>query len=211
MRRILLALLLLSSACGPLPVLNNPASTDYFGMEPGLVRIYRSRYPLCGKPHAHFLRKHVIGPLGLTGGNAVVVEFQFEESDRLRLHGVPMYGREVFAETGKGFGFYDLKRGEKPETADPERIDIEIPKPVEPGTRMKFDQGEVIVEAVEEVVVAAGRFAGCVRVRTQFKDDANLFWFAPGVGMIRGFSEKKGPDGRPAMEFELVQLSHSAD
>jgi hypothetical protein len=48
-------------------------------------------------------------------------------------------------------------------------------------------------------------------VRTQFKDDANVFWFAPGVGMIRGFSEKKGTDGRAKMEFELVKLSRSTN
>jgi hypothetical protein len=212
MRRFLpAALLCLAASCGSLPIRNDPASTDYYGMEQGLVRIYRARFPVCGKPHSHHMRKIVARTLALPQGRAVVVDVAFETGSMLPLHGIPETSCEVFTENDAGFGFYDLKPGEKPDAADPKRIDIEVPKPVTPGTRMKFDQGEVILEAVEELVVPAGRFAGCIRVRTQFKDDANVFWFAPGVGMIRGFSESKAADGRPKMEFELVKLSRSAN
>jgi len=90
------------------------------------------------------------------------------------------------------------------------QIEIEIPKPVRPGTRKKIEGGEIILEAVEDVVVEAGRFAGCIRLRFQFANDANVFWFAPGVGMIRGTSESKGKDGRAAMEYELIDLTRPA-
>ena len=212
MRKFLLAALAcLPASCGSLPIRNDPASTDFYGMEPGLVRIYRSRFPVCGKPHSHYMRKIVTRELTLAQGRAVVVDVAFEANSNLPLHGIPETGSEVFTETGAGFGYYDLQPGEQPQAADPKRIELEVPKPVAPGTRLKFDQGEVIVEAIEEVVVAAGRFAGCARVRTQFKNDANIFWFAPGVGMIRGYSESKASDGGPKMAFELLTLSHAAN
>ena len=199
--------LILPAACGPLPIQNDPAATDFFGMDPGLIRVYRSRFPICGHPHNHFMQKKVLKEMSLPGGKAALVEIQFNESNATLFHGLPRLGREVLTENGEGFGYYGLEPGEDPPSADPKRIDLEIPKPVTPGTRRKFDQGEVIVEAVEEVVVAAGRFAGCIRIRTQFEKDGNVFWFAPGIGMIRGYSESKGKDGRAAMEFELVRWS----
>ena len=106
MRRVLLAILLtLPASCGPLPVLNDPASTDYFGMEPGLVRIYRSRFPVCGKPHSHYMRKIVSRTLTLPQGKAVVVDVAFEANSTLPLHGIPESSSEVFTENGAGFGF----------------------------------------------------------------------------------------------------------
>jgi hypothetical protein len=212
MRRFLpAALLCLAASCGSLPIRNDPASTDYYGMDVGLVRIYRSRFPVCGKPHSHYMRKIVSRTLTLPQGKAVVVDVAFEANSSLPLHGIPETSSEVFTENAAGFGYYDLNPGERPDAVDLKRIEIEVPKPVTPGTRLKYESGEVILEGVDELVVPAGKFAGCIRVRFQFKDDANVFWFAPGVGMIRGFSESKAADGRPKMEFELVKLSRSAN
>jgi len=202
-------LLPLLTACGSLPVRNDPASTDFYGMDAGLTRIYRAHFAVCGKPHDHYMQKKVLKEISLPQGRAVIVSVAFPDNSNLDLHGIPLYSEEVFTETEAGFGYYDLKPREEPNAAEPKRIDLEIPKPVKPGTRLKFDQGEVILEATEDVSVGAGRFLGCIRVRTQFKDDANLFWFAPGVGMVRGYSEKKGKDGRPMMEFELLRVTRS--
>ena len=212
MRKFLIAALIcLAPSCGSLPLRNDPASTDFYGMEPGLERIYKTRFPVCGKSHSHYMRKIVARTLSLPQGKAVVVDVAFDTESNLGLHGIPETSSEVFTENGAGFGFYDLQPNEQPQAADPKRIEIEIPKPVTPGTRLKFDQGEVILEAVEDLAVAAGRFAGCIRVRTQFKDDANVFWFAPGVGMIRGYSESKAADGGPKMAFELLKVSHASN
>jgi hypothetical protein len=176
-------------------------------MDVGLVRLYRAHFGVCGNPHDHLMQKRILKEIPLSGGRAVIVEVQFPEESNLDLHGIPLYSREVFTETDAGFGFYSVKPGEEPATAEAKRIDVELPKPVKPGTRLKFGQGEVILEAVEEMVVRAGRFSSCIRVRSQFERDANVFWFAPGAGMIRGYSEKKGKDDRPLMEFELLRLT----
>lgn len=197
------------SACGSLPVRNDPTSTDFYGMETGLTRVYRAHFAVCGKPHDHYMQKKVLKEISLPEGRAVIVSVAFPDNSRLDLHGMPLYSEEVFTETEAGFGYYDLKPGEEPTAAEAKRIDVEIPKPVRPGTRLKFDQGMVILDAVEDVTVEAGRFCGCVRVRTEFAHDANVFWFAPGVGMVRGYSESKGKDGRPKMEFELIRLTRS--
>lgn len=197
------------SACGSLPVRNDPTSTDFYGMDPGLVRIYRAHFAVCGKPHDHYMQKKVLREISLAQGRAVVVSVAFPDNSNLDLHGMPLYSEEVFTETEAGFGYYDLKPGEEPNAAEAKRIDVEVPKPVKPGTRLKFEQGEIILEGMEDVTVGAGRFVNCIRVRSQFKDDANLFWFAPGVGMIRGYSQKKGRDGRPMLEFELLRLTRS--
>jgi len=175
----------------------------------GLVRVYCAHFAVCGKPHDHFMQKRILKEISVSGGRAVIVEVRFPEESNLELHGIPLYSREVFTETDAGFGFYSLKPGEEIAAAEAKRIDVELPKPVKPGTRLKFDLGEVILEAVEELNVPAGRFSNCIRVRSQFDKDANVFWFAPGAGMIRGYSEKKGKDGRPLMEFELLRLSRA--
>jgi hypothetical protein len=178
-----------------------------YGLEPGLVRTYENRLPVCGNAHVHLMEKRVEKELGLAGGKAVLVDVRL--SQFLELHSFPSHFREVFTETDEGFGFYELKPEENPDAAESDRIDIELPKPITPGTRKKYQGGEIVVEAIEDVVVRAGKFVGCARVRFQFDDDANLFWFAPGVGMVRGFSESKDKDGRPKMEYELIQLSQS--
>ncbi len=211
MRSGLLALLLIPlSSCAPAPLRNDPSSPDYYGLDVGLVRTYRSRFPLCGKPHDHFMQKRVQQELSLAGGRAVIVEVLFPRTLETDLHGMPSYAREVFTETETGFGYYDLEPRSQPTAADPGKIEIEVPKPVRPGTRRKIEGGEIILEAVEDMVVEGGRFAGCIRMRIQFAKDGNVFWFAPGVGMIRGYSESKGKDGRAAMEYELIELSRPA-
>src|SRR6185436_280996 len=107
---------------------------DFYGMEPGLERIYRCRFPVCGKPHAHYMRKIVTRTLTLPQGKAVVIDVAFEIGNNLGLHGIPETSFEVFTEDSNGFGFYDLKPEERPDAADPKRIEIELPKPVAPGT-----------------------------------------------------------------------------
>ena len=204
MRRAWPLLFLLPAACVSPQIRNDPASSDFYGLDVGLVRVYRSRLPICGRPHDHYMEKVVEKELPFSGDRAVLVEGRLSTS--VELHGIPPFFREVFAETDPGFGFYDVE-GDAPEAGDPRRVELELPKPVVPGTRYLHEGGEIIVEAVEDVVVTAGKFVGCVRVRYQFTNDANVFWYAPGVGMVRGYSEKKGKDGRPAMEFELIKLS----
>lgn len=153
------------------------------------------------------MQKRVQKELPLAGGRAAIIEILLPETLQSELHGMPTYAREVFTETDAGFGYYGLPPKVQPEAAEPGKIEVEIPKPVRPGTRKKFEGGELILEAVEDVVVEAGRFTGCIRMRIQFSNNANVFWFAPGVGMIRGYSESKGKDGRAAMEFELIELT----
>jgi hypothetical protein len=211
MRTCLVAFFLIPfSACAPAPLRNDPASPDYYGLEVGLVRTYRSRSPVCGKPHDHLMQKRVQKELALSDGRAVIVEILLPRTLETELHAIPTYSREVFTETDAGFGYYGLELQDVPAAADPAKIEIEVPKPVRTGTRRKFQGGELLIEAVEDVVVEAGRFAGCIRLRIQFAKDGNVFWFAPGVGMIRGYSESKGKDGRAAMEYELVELTRLA-
>lgn len=210
MNRLLPALLLAALSACAAPLRNDPASADYYGLDLALVRTYRTHFPLCGKPHDHYMQKRGFKELSLAGGKAVVIEILLEKTFSAEIHALPLYSREVFAETERGFGYYELKADAEPDAAEAAKIDIEVPKPVRPGTRLKYEGGEVIVETVEDVVVKAGRFAGCVRVRYQFEKDANVLWFAPGVGMVKGYSESKGKDGRPALEYELVELTRAS-
>ena len=58
--------------------------------------------------------------------------------------------------------------------------------PIQVGAEWKSGYTTGIIESVDdEVIVPAGNFKNCVRVKTTFPNQEKIEWFAPGVGSIK--------------------------
>lgn len=184
------------------PVAPRADVADYYGMKVGLVRVYRARFPVCGRPVETTMTKTVSGPLAIDIGTAVVIEVRLDVD--LSLHAIPGVSQEAFAELPTGWGFCDLDATKR--ELKSRNIRIELAKPVAAGTTWTVDKAVMTIAAIEDVEVRAGRFARCARVSFEEPSGEACFWFAPGVGMVKGWSGAVDTSGRHEMEYELVSV-----
>jgi hypothetical protein len=83
------------------------------------------------------------------------------------------------------------------------------------GRRMSFPTVKAIIAVNETVMVPAGTFAGCLRLRITGKSDVNLTsgaatievqgteWYAPNVGFIKGAFRETINGGESSTELAM--------
>jgi hypothetical protein len=97
----------------------------------------------------------------------------------------------------------------EPKINEPPTILLKFP--LNSGSTWKEDDNtDAIIESInEEITVPAGTFKNCIKVKSIFEKFIkieSIYWYAPGVGLIKSHKKYINPSGEEKVSESLIQL-----